>query len=61
MDDSEEAIRHRQEVYARETTPLLTMFAERGLLIEIDGLGAVDDVTDRIFAALEKRGIRAAA
>ncbi len=39
-DDSEAAIRHRQEVYQRETAPLLSMFADRGLLVEVDGLGA---------------------
>lgn len=57
VDDSEEAIRHRQEVYQRETAPLLAMFDERGLLIEVDGLGPVDEVTERVFAALAERGI----
>lgn len=57
VDDSEDAIRHRQEVYQRETAPLLAMFGERGLLIEVDGLGAVDEVTERVFAALAERGI----
>ena len=57
VDDSEEAIRHRQEVYQRETAPLLAMFGERGLLIEVDGLGPVDEVTERVFSALDSRGI----
>jgi adenylate kinase len=61
VDDSEAAIRHRQEVYQRETAPLLEMFREQGLLIEVDGLGAVDDVTGRIFAALTERGLDGAA
>lgn len=61
VDDSEEAIRHRQEVYQRETAPLLEMFREQGLLVEVDGLGAVDDVTQRIYAALAERGLGAAA
>ena len=61
VDDSEEAIRHRQEVYLRETAPLLDIFRARGLLIEIDGLGPIDDVTSRIFAALEERGFTVAA
>jgi adenylate kinase len=61
VDDSEEAIRHRQDVYARETAPLIDMFRERGLLVEVDGLGAIDDVTERIFAALAERGLTAAA
>ncbi|GHF20673.1 adenylate kinase [Pseudolysinimonas yzui] len=61
VDDSEEAIRHRQEVYIRETAPLIEMFREQGLLVEIDGLGAIDDVTERIFEALAARGLEVAA
>lgn len=60
VDDSEEAIRHRQDVYIRETAPLIDLFREQGLLVEIDGLGAIDDVTERIFAALAERGLVAA-
>ncbi len=56
-DDSEEAIRHRQQVYLRETSPLIDVYRERGLLVEVDGLGAVDEVADRIRAALVERGI----
>jgi len=61
VDDSEDAIRHRQEVYQRETAPLLEMFRDRDLLVEVDGLGAVDDITARIFVALAERGLVAAA
>lgn len=61
VDDSEEAIRHRQDVYIRETAPLIDMFREQALLAEIDGLGAIDDVTERIFAALSERGLEVAA
>jgi adenylate kinase len=61
VDDSEEAIRHRQEVYLRETSPLIELFREQGLLVEIDGLGAIDDVTERIFEALAARGLEVAA
>jgi adenylate kinase len=57
-DDTEEAIRHRQEVYARETAPLIPVFRERGLLIEIDGLGEMDDVTERIMEALAAKGLQ---
>jgi adenylate kinase len=56
-DDTEDAIRHRQQVYARETTPLIAVYSERGLLIEVDGLGEIDDVSDRISDALSARGI----
>jgi len=57
-DDTEEAIRHRQEVYRRETEPLVAEYRVRGLLIEVDGLGEIDDVTERIFSALAERGLR---
>jgi len=60
-DDSEEAIRHRQDVYLRETQPLIEIFRDRELLVEIDGLGAVDEVSRRVFAALGSRGIGASA
>jgi adenylate kinase len=52
-DDTEEVIRRRQEVYAEQTAPLLEVYAERGLLREVDGMGAVDDVTARVFAVLD--------
>ncbi|HLU63340.1 MAG TPA: adenylate kinase [Protaetiibacter sp.] len=58
-DDSEEAIRHRQEVYQRETAPVLEMFRDKGLLLEVDGLGAVDEVTERIWAVFAEAGIGA--
>lgn len=60
VDDSEDAIRHRQDVYRRETEPLLVAFGDRGLLVEVDGLGAVDAVSARVFAALDERGLSAA-
>jgi adenylate kinase len=60
-DDTEEAIRHRQQVYARETTPLIEVYRDRGILIEVDGLGEIDDVSDRISEALADRGILAPA
>lgn len=53
-DDSEEVIRHRQDVYNQQTAPLLAVYADRGLLVEVDGMGGVDEVSDRIFAALDK-------
>jgi adenylate kinase len=56
-DDSEEAIRHRQEVYLRETSPLIEVYRERGLLVPVDGLGGIDEVAERIAAALAERGI----
>ena len=52
-DDTEELIRRRQEVYAEQTEPLIDVYRDRGLLIEVDGMGEVDEVTERIFKALE--------
>ena len=51
-DDTEEVIRHRQEVYTAETAPLLEVYGARGLVIEVDGMGEVDEITRRIDAAL---------
>lgn len=56
-DDTEDAIRHRQQVYIRETAPLIDVFKERGLLVQVDGLGEIDEVADRITKALAERGI----
>jgi adenylate kinase len=53
-DDSEEVIRHRQDVYTDQTAPLVQVYDDRGLLVEVDGMGAVDEVTDRVFDALEE-------
>ena len=44
-DDTEEVIRHRQAIYTEQTAPLLAVYAERGLLVEVDGMGEVDEVT----------------
>jgi adenylate kinase len=52
-DDSEEVIRHRQEVYAAETKPLLRVYAQRGLLVEVDGVGEIAEVSERVLAALK--------
>ena len=60
-DDTEDAIRHRQQVYGRETTPLIAVYRDRGLLIEVDGLGEIDGVSSRISEALAARGIVPAA
>jgi adenylate kinase len=52
-DDTEEVIRRRQELYLEETKPLIEIYRDRGLLIEVDGMGEVDDVTQRCFTALD--------
>ena len=52
-DDTEDVIRRRQELYAEQTQPLIEVYRDRGLLLEVDGMGEVDDVTQRIFDALD--------
>jgi adenylate kinase len=52
-DDTEDVIRRRQEVYAEQTAPLIDVYRNRGILVEVDGLGEVDEVTARIFDALD--------
>ena len=51
-DDKPETVRHRLEVYAEQTAPLVGYYAERGILVGIDAMGPVDDVTDRASAAI---------
>ncbi|MCW2736947.1 MAG: adenylate kinase [Nocardioides sp.] len=52
-DDTEDVIRRRQEIYTEQTEPLIEVYRDRGILVEVDGMGEVDDVTARIFAALD--------
>ena len=52
-DDTEEVIRRRQEVYREQTEPLIDVYRDRGILVEVDGMGEVDQVTKRIFDALD--------
>jgi adenylate kinase len=51
-DDQAETIRHRLEVYYEQTAPLIGYYAEHGILVGIDAMGPVDDVTERASAAL---------
>ncbi|MGP3535848.1 adenylate kinase [Microbacterium sp. RD1] len=56
-DDTEEVIANRLAIYESETAPILGVYGTRGLVDEIDGVGTLDEVTERIFAALEARGL----
>jgi adenylate kinase len=58
-DDTEEVIRRRQDVYAEQTAPLISVYAGRGVLTEVDGMGAVDEVSGRVFQALGVTGAAA--
>ena len=51
-DDTEAVIRHRLTVYDEETAPLAALYRERGLLHQVDGMGEMDEVTERLRAVL---------
>lgn len=51
-DDTEQVIRERQAIYRKETAPLAELYGQRGLLVQVDGMGEVDEVTARIEQAL---------
>lgn len=53
-DDNEDTIRRRMEVYAGQTAPLLFHYENRGVLVEVEGTGSVDDVRCRMLAAVGK-------
>lgn len=52
-DDHEDTIRHRLEVYHRDTEPLEKFYWDRGLLREVDAVGEVEEVTRRAIAVLK--------
>ena len=55
-DDTEPVIRHRLALFEEQTAPLISVYAARGNVIMIDGLGEVTEVTERILEALAARG-----
>lgn len=54
-DDTEDVIRHRQDIYADQTAPLVELFTKRGILVSVDGLGDIEEVSGRIAAALDAK------
>ncbi len=56
-DDSEDVVRHRLSVYAQQTAPLIEVFQRRGLLVTVDGIGPIDEITQRIVARLTAAGV----
>ena len=56
-DDTPDVIRRRLEVYDEQTAVLIDIYAARGLVARIDGLGEISEVTGRIIEALEARGL----
>ena len=51
-DDNEETVGNRLKVYSEQTAPLIEYYSERNVLLNIDGVGAIDEVFARIVAAL---------
>ncbi|HAJ94788.1 MAG TPA: adenylate kinase [Actinobacteria bacterium] len=51
-DDEEEVIRHRLQVYEKETSPLIGYYRGKGILVDIKGTGTEEEVTERIFEKL---------
>jgi len=51
-DDTEDVIRRRQDVFAKQTAPLVDVYEQRGVLVRVDGIGEVDEVRARVLAAL---------
>ncbi|WP_199422697.1 adenylate kinase [Actinotalea solisilvae] len=51
-DDTPESIARRLDIYAEQTAPLTTAYAARDLLVQVDGIGGIDEVTERLVAAL---------
>ena len=57
-DDTPESIAHRLDIYEHETAPILETYSDRGIVDRIDGVGSLDEITERISAALDARGLR---
>ena len=56
-DDTDEAIAHRLDIYEHETAPIIEIYEPRGIVDRIDGVGSLDEITERISAALGARGV----
>ncbi len=56
-DDTKETVEARLTVYGKQTAPLISFYRDKGVLADIDGLGAVEDVHKRIMTLLSSRGL----
>ena len=52
-DDTEEVIRERMAIYRKETAPIIALYDQQRVLVKIDGMGTVDEVTERVSKAIE--------
>lgn len=53
VDDTEETIRNRFKVYLEQTQPLLDVYEDRGITVPVNGLGEVDEITERVLDAIK--------
>jgi len=53
-DDNPETFSKRLEKYYEDTAPLVPIYAERGILVEVDGMGSIEAVAAAIDAALKE-------
>lgn len=53
-DDTPESIKTRLELYYQQTKPLLNYYRDLGILTEVDGVGSVEDIHQRIKDSLKK-------
>jgi adenylate kinase len=53
-DDRELTIRHRLDVYQKQTQPLISFYADEGILLGIDATGPVEEITERAMSALRR-------
>ncbi|WP_029151041.1 adenylate kinase [Microbacterium indicum] len=56
-DDTEEAVAKRLSIYESETAPIIDLYEPRGIVDRIDGVGELDEITERIMSALAARGL----
>ena len=56
-DDTADVIARRLDIYDRETAPILSVYGERGIVDTVDGVGSLDEITERVLSALAARGL----
>ena len=59
-DDDETVVRHRLEIYRKQTSPLIDVYGQRGVLVSVNGIGAIDEVTARITDGLAAHALHPA-
>ena len=52
-DDTPDVIRNRQKIYWEQTAPLLDFYQKKGILKDVDGLGEISEITERILTVLK--------